>query len=108
MFIDGEYSHAVTKTPFMHANADLARRARLPPGAFGEIPVQATPEEISLATSALKASPTGHIFARVDVVRNGSVPCIMEVELIEPTLYLFTQPLAAMTLARAIVARSSN
>jgi glutathione synthase/RimK-type ligase-like ATP-grasp enzyme len=103
VFIDGAYSHAVKKTPFMHAKSDLAMRALHPPGASGEIPVQATAEEISLASNALQAAPAGHIFARVDVVRHGIRPCILEVELIEPTLYLYAHPPAVEALARSIV-----
>ena len=105
VFIDGEYSHAVTKLPFMHANADLAQRAHLPPGAAGETPVRATEEEICLATHALDIAPQGHVFARVDIVRNGTNPCVLEVELIEPTLYFYAEPSAAERLARAIVKR---
>ena len=102
VFIDGKYSHAVTKTPFMHARLDLSKRACLPPGASGELPVRATEEEVALATRALDVVPRGHVFARVDIVRNGSVPCVLEVELIEPTLYLYAKPTAAFILAHAI------
>jgi glutathione synthase/RimK-type ligase-like ATP-grasp enzyme len=105
VFIDGNFSHAVTKFPFMHANADLAQRAHLPPGAAGETPVRATEEEICLATRALDVAPQGHVFARVDIIRNGTNPCVLEVELIEPTLYFYAEPSAAQTLARAIVER---
>jgi glutathione synthase/RimK-type ligase-like ATP-grasp enzyme len=103
VFIDGAYSHAVTKMPFMHAKSDLAMRALHPPGASGEIPVAATADEISLASNALHAAPAGHIFARVDVVRYGTQPCVLEVELIEPALYLYAHAPAAQTLARSIV-----
>jgi glutathione synthase/RimK-type ligase-like ATP-grasp enzyme len=103
VFIDGEYSHAVAKMPFMHANSDLARRACLPPGASGEVAVEATTEEISLATQALEVAPQGHIFARVDLVRNGGMPCVLEVELIEPTLYFYAHLQAARTLAGVII-----
>jgi glutathione synthase/RimK-type ligase-like ATP-grasp enzyme len=105
VFIDGEYSHAVTKAPFMHANSDLAKRACLPPGASGEIAVRATNDEISLAARALEVVPTGHLFARVDVVRDGVTPCVLEIELIEPALYLYAHPPAAHSLADAIIER---
>ena len=103
VFIDGVYSHAVKKMPFMHAQSDLAMRALHPPGASGEIPVQATADEISLASKALAAAPAGHIFARVDVVRHGVGLCVLEVELIEPALYLYAHAPAARALARSIV-----
>jgi glutathione synthase/RimK-type ligase-like ATP-grasp enzyme len=105
-FIAGRYSHAVTKAPFMHANARLGDRAALPPGASGEIPVTASGDEIGVAAQALHASPPGHVYARVDVVRDDDGrPCILEVELIEPTLYLYAEPSAPARLARAIVER---
>jgi glutathione synthase/RimK-type ligase-like ATP-grasp enzyme len=105
VFIDGKYSHAVTKTPFMHANADLARRSQYPPGVSGELPVEATGEEVAAACRALEAGPDGHVYGRVDVVRDGGAIRVMEVELIEPTLYFCMQAGAAQKLARAILER---
>ena len=105
VFIDGEYSHAVTKMPFMHANSDLAQRSLEPPGTSGEIPVQATAKEIELAIHALGEAPAGHVYARVDLVRYADSIRVIEVELIEPTLYLYAHPLAAVQLARAILGR---
>ncbi|HKE35977.1 MAG TPA: hypothetical protein VKB39_01005 [Candidatus Baltobacteraceae bacterium] len=108
-FIDGTFSHAVTKAPFMHAHARLGDRAGMPPGASGEVPVEATDEEIAVASAALRASPPGHVYARVDLVRDDEGQlCILEVELIEPTLYLYADPSAPSRLARAIVERSSQ
>lgn len=104
VFIDGRYSHAVTKAPFMHASQRLGDRASMPPGSSGEVPVAATAGEIAVATEALRASPPGHVYARVDVVRDDDRLCILEVELIEPTLYLYAEPSAPLRLARAIVA----
>jgi glutathione synthase/RimK-type ligase-like ATP-grasp enzyme len=103
VFIAGRYSHAVTKMPFMHADSDLAQRTRLRPGAAGEMPVEATQDEVSLAARALDASPQGHVYARVDLVLDGASHRVLEVELIEPTLYLHARPSAAQALARAIV-----
>jgi glutathione synthase/RimK-type ligase-like ATP-grasp enzyme len=105
VFIDGRYSHAVTKQPFMHAESDLAQRSFEPPGTSGEIPVEATALEIQAAHDALSESPNGHVYARVDLVRDSESLRIMEVELIEPTLYLYAHPPAARALAGAILAR---
>jgi glutathione synthase/RimK-type ligase-like ATP-grasp enzyme len=105
VFIAGEFSHSVAKMPFMHAGSDLAKRALLPPGASGEVPVKATREEISVASRALDASPQGHVFARVDVLNDGTTPRVLEVEMIEPTLYLYARPDAAKALARTIFER---
>jgi glutathione synthase/RimK-type ligase-like ATP-grasp enzyme len=107
VFIEGRYSHAVTKAPFMHAHARLGDRAGMAPGASGEVPIAATGEEIALALHALDASPPGHLYARVDVVRDDDHRlCILEVELIEPTLYLYADPAAPVRLATAILQRS--
>ena len=103
VFIGGEFSHAVTKMPFMHAGSDVSLRAALPPGASGEMPVEATEAEIAVATRALEASPPGHVFARVDVVNDGTSPRVLEVELIEPTIYFYACPKAAEKLADAVV-----
>jgi hypothetical protein len=108
VFIGGDYSHSVTKMPFMHANADLRRRAYLPPGASGESPVEATSEEIAVAVSALDVVPRRPVFARVDLIRNGEAPCVLEVELIEPTLYLYANPPAAESLALRILERAPD
>lgn len=108
VFIDGEYSHAVTKMPFMHANSDLALRDLHPPGASGELPVEATAEEIAVASRALDEAPPGHVYARVDVVRDAGSIRVLEVELIEPTLYLYAHPPAARKLAGAILHRAAG
>ena len=107
VFIDGRYSQAVTKQPFMHAESDLALRSFEPPGASGETPIEATASEIQVAHDALSESPNGHVYARVDLVRDSGSLRIMEVELIEPTLYLYAHPPAALALAGAILARAT-
>jgi glutathione synthase/RimK-type ligase-like ATP-grasp enzyme len=102
IFIGGQFSHAVSKAPFMHADANLASRAFDIPGTSGEVPVEAATGEIELGYRALKASPPGHVYARVDLVRDGKASRVLEVELIEPSLYLYAEPSAAAKLARAI------
>jgi glutathione synthase/RimK-type ligase-like ATP-grasp enzyme len=108
VFIDGVYSHAVTKSPFMHANADLAERDGLPPGSSGEPPVEPAVDELDVASAAIHASPGGATFARVDIVRDGRRPCVLEVEMVEPALYLYAKPSAAADLARAIARRVTS
>lgn len=109
VFFNGCYSHAVTKAPFMHAGAPLAERAHVPPGTSGEEPVDATGEEIAVGLQALEASPPGHAYARVDVVRDGDWRVrVLEVELIEPTLYLYAHSQAPSRFASAIAAAMSD
>jgi glutathione synthase/RimK-type ligase-like ATP-grasp enzyme len=102
VFIAGEFSHAVRKMPFMHAGSDVSLRANRAPGATGESPVEATEAEIAVAIRALEASPAGHVFARVDIVNDGWSPRVLEVEMIEPTIYLYACPAAAEKLAEAV------
>ncbi len=103
VFINGEYSHAVTKSPFMHANIDLVSRAHHPPGSSGETLVAATSQEITFAAAALSAAPPGHLYGRIDIIRHDGSLRVMELELIEPTLYLFAEPKAARNLAHAVL-----
>jgi glutathione synthase/RimK-type ligase-like ATP-grasp enzyme len=66
-------------------------------------PHQATPEEIAFAESAVACCPNSPAYARVDAVRDaaGSL-CVMELELIEPELFLRFHEPAARELADAI------
>ena len=101
VFLGGEFSHAVLKTP--HAgdfrvqedHGGRAERREPPPG----LVVQ--------ARDALIAGPQSCLYARVDGVRRGAELVIIEVELIEPSLYLLHSPVAARKLAEAIKARAS-
>ncbi len=95
IFIDGIYSHAVTKTPYQKA---------LESGEAGDAPlVQATADELQVAAKAVSSVP-GTLFARVDLVRDtAGQSCVLELELIEPTLFLSVYPLSAERLADTIV-----
>jgi hypothetical protein len=55
------------------------------------------------AQQALEALPDTLLYARVDLVRNDENDfLVMELELIEPSMYLRTDPEAPMKFARAI------
>lgn len=98
MFVGRAYSHAVTKTPFQTA---------LPNGEAGDAPlIDATPDEIAVARQAMRISPAEPLYARVDLVRDfsGSI-CVMELELIEPTLFLAVYPPSITAFADAIAGR---
>lgn len=97
MFIDGVYSHTVTKTPFQTALSN---------GEAGDAPiVEATAQEIAVATRALRVSPKPPMYARVDLVRDANQIRVMELELIEPTLFLAMHPPSIGAFADAIIAR---
>src|SRR3569832_2867896 len=88
MLFDGEYSHAVVKRPAAgdfrvqeyHGGVTLPCSSP-PPGA------------IELAKAALAAAPARATYARVDIVPDDQgLLRIMELELIEPSLFLDHAP----------------
>ena len=106
VFIDGELSHAMRKGP-------LLRLDRAPvEGLFA-------PEQMRRWEPAPDVVALGHdahafveqrfgrpLYARVDVLRGGDgTPAVLELELIEPSLFLDFVPQSAQALARAILAR---
>jgi glutathione synthase/RimK-type ligase-like ATP-grasp enzyme len=100
VYVDGRYSHA------------LSRRAALPLGGPQEVlyleeelgPHEATPEERRVAEAALALVPAPTLYARVDLL-DGHV---LELEVVEPSLYLSFRPPAAEALAAAVAARVAN
>jgi hypothetical protein len=96
VFIGGTYSHAVRKTAFQ----PLA-----PAGEAGETPVEATGDEIAVASAALRALPETALYARVDLVcDDAGSPLVLEMELVEPSLFLGMHPRAATRFADALTA----
>jgi glutathione synthase/RimK-type ligase-like ATP-grasp enzyme len=97
VFLDGEFSHA------------LSRSAALPLGGPRPVlfleeqlgPHEATPEERSVAEAALALVPAPMLYARVDLLGGA----VLELEIVEPSLYLAFSRSAADMLARAISAR---
>jgi hypothetical protein len=96
--IDGEPSHAVRKVP---ASGDF--RSQEEHGAqITSVEVEGTHR--ALARTALSTLERVPLYARVDAVDTDSGLQLMELELIEPTLWLRWHPPAADTLAAAIAA----
>lgn len=99
-FFNGEFSHAILKTP-----ADSEFRSQEERGA--RICAVSPPERLLYrgfqALAALSSIP---LYARADFVRNDeSDHLVMELELIEPSLYLRTDPGAPSRFAHAVDAR---
>lgn len=95
VFIDGEYSHAVSKTAF---------QSLAPAGEAGEALTQADPEEIAVATKVTKMVDGKVLYARVDLVRDdANRPQVIEFELVEPSLFMSLYPPAAERFADALV-----
>jgi glutathione synthase/RimK-type ligase-like ATP-grasp enzyme len=98
MLFDGEFSHAVVKRP---KSGDF----RVQPHLGGvTIPSPAPPGAIALARQALAAAPAKATYARVDMVPDddGSL-LIMELELIEPALFLDHAPDKGAAFTRSIL-----
>ncbi len=101
IFLDGRFSHAVRKTP---AAGDFRVQEQ-----YGGVIVSHVPSaaELAAAGAALEAVPggaSGLLYARVDLVGTAGSPLIMELELIEPELFLPHAPDSAAVLASAVLA----
>jgi glutathione synthase/RimK-type ligase-like ATP-grasp enzyme len=99
MFIDGEYTHAVVKRP---AAGDY--RVQMMFGGESTL-TDPSPAVLESAQAALEAAGPPPVYARVDgVVVNGRF-LLMELELIEPYLFLPEFPEATDKLAAAVARR---
>lgn len=96
--VDGKLTHAVRKRPapgdFRVQEIWGGSRERTEPA----------PGEVELAERALAQLDSVPLYARVDVVEGlDGAPCLIELELIEPNLYLGECPTAAEALADALL-----
>lgn len=98
MLFDGQFSHAVVKRP---AAGDF----RVQPHLGGvTLPAKAPPGAERLARQALAAAPARPTYARVDIVPDDEgVLRIMELELIEPALFLDHAPDGGAAFTQAIL-----
>lgn len=94
IYFGGRFSHAIRKGPLLHRGATPVT------GLFKE--EQITPrtpavEELQVAQLALAALPfAATLYARVDLIRSQEGgPCVLELELTEPSLFLAHAPGAA-------------
>jgi len=96
VFLRGEYSHTSRKRPgpgdFRVQTERGGSRAAAEPA----------PELLTAARRVLAHCPGPHLYARVDGVRSGDAFLLMEVELIDPQLYLEDSPAGTLRFARAV------
>lgn len=98
VFIDGELTHAVRKTPRFDGEDERVSEA---------LPI--ADDERSLAHAALAPYRERILYGRVDVVRDAAGrPQVMELELIEPSLFLRQEPAALRRLAAGIARHRSG
>jgi glutathione synthase/RimK-type ligase-like ATP-grasp enzyme len=98
MLFDGEFSHAVVKRP---AAGDFRVQPHL-----GGVTVASPPPPggIALARQALAAAPAKATYARVDIIPDDEgVLRIMELELVEPALFLDHAPDGGAAFVRSIL-----
>jgi hypothetical protein len=96
IFIDGELTHHVRKSPRFSGEPVVVSDA---------LPIERDLAELALRT--LEPIEDAILYARVDMLRDdGERPMVMEVELCEPYLMLAKAPHALERLARAAVRRA--
>jgi hypothetical protein len=100
VYLDGAFSHAVRKWP---AGGDFRVQER-----FGGSLERVTPPGgvLEFGDAVLAALTRPWIYARVDLVETGRGPVLMELELIEPDLFL--TPEAATRMAAGLLARAGR
>ena len=103
LFADGAFTHAVLRPPMLRTTAtDDA-----PTEPDDHNAVTPTADELALAQQTLQA--TGYndlLYARVDIVQdNDGTFRLLELELVEPYLFLENSPVAVERLAEGIIIR---
>lgn len=95
--IEGEVTHGVQRVPAL-GDGDAHPE--------GYAPVALAPDEVAFAGRVLAALESTPLYARVDMVRDAQgALTLMELELIEPSLFLIGQEAAAARFAEAIARR---
>lgn len=102
VFIKGEFLHAIQKNAVLPPGARPGDAREAHPGVRAYEPTEA---ELDLGRRALAAAPTAEalLYGRVDLVsRDGEDPMIMELELVEPNLFLSVHPNSMPVVVNAI------
>ncbi len=99
VYVDGRFGHAARKRP---AAGDFRVQSEF---GGGIEPCDVGNEELAFGEAVLAAAPYAWLYARVDLVQSESGPVLMELELIEPSLFfeLATGGKSAAALAEAIL-----
>jgi hypothetical protein len=107
VFIDGELSHAMRKGPLLALDRPPVN-AGWAPETMSRWEPAADVAALGRRVHALVAERFGRpLYARVDVLRDAAgAPAVLEVELVEPSLFLDLVPGTAEALAGAILART--
>lgn len=98
IFFDGIFSHAVRKVP---ADSDFRVQSEYGGHVHEHLPSAA---ELRVARDAISCAPGELLYARVDLVISAAGPQVMELELIEPELFIDACPGSVARFAAAIAA----
>lgn len=99
-YFNGKYSHSINKLP---AAGDF--RVQEEHGGSLESIVP-NPSMLTLAQKTLEALPSDSLYARIDMLNTNKGLAIIEVELIEPSLYFNMDDESPQRFAQAIVERA--
>lgn len=108
VFIGGEFLHAVGKNAVLSRGVSFEERKVAHPGVRSVTPTAA---ELNVAHQALAAVPGGSdlLYARVDIVTGpDGQPVVIELELIEPNLFLHIRPESLPRAAKTLVDRAHS
>jgi hypothetical protein len=102
--IGGQFSHAVRKGPLLPLGAPSTGGLFAPEEITARAP---DADELAVAQRVLAVLPFGPLlYARVDLIRDGAgAPCLLELELTEPSLFFAHAPGSAQRLVAATLAR---
>ncbi|HJU38583.1 MAG TPA: hypothetical protein VJ724_03360, partial [Tahibacter sp.] len=105
MFFDGAFSHAIRKGPLLRRGEDATRALFAAEHITARAPSHA---ERALAERTLAAIPGGPLlYARVDLIHDAAGnPCVLELELSEPSLFFAHGEGSADRYAASILARA--
>lgn len=108
VFVDGAYSHAFRKGPI------LTRERTVVAGLFAEEDIgarDARPDELALAETVMRYVTDRfgpQLYGRVDLVPGDDGPLVLELELVEPSLFLTQDSRAAGRVAAALASRLTD
>lgn len=102
IYFSGRFSHAIRKGPLLR-RGEASTNALFAPEQI--TPRTAQGDELALAAEVLAAVPGGApLYARVDLIRDAAgAPCVLELELAEPSLFFAHAPGAAQRFAARIL-----
>ncbi|HEV2285831.1 MAG TPA: hypothetical protein VGR80_07295, partial [Steroidobacteraceae bacterium] len=104
MYLDGRFSHAIRKGALLPAGAPSTAALFAAEDIVSRTPAA---DELAAAGRILAAVPVaGLAYARVDLLRDAAgAPCLLELELTEPSLFLTHAAGAAERFAAVLLAR---